>query len=135
MSQDAINAGLAELGSLDHAALGERWRALFGCTPIRHSKSKLVYLTLAWNLQLQAHPHWSKKSSMSRRKRSLDAAPTPALATGTRLVREWQGATHQVAVLDGGFAYAGQTYRSLSAVARAITGTQWSGPLFFGIRK
>ena len=53
---------------------------------------------------------------------------------GTCLVREWQGIEHHVMVLVDGFEYQGRTYRSLSAVARAITGTQWNGPLFFGLR-
>ena len=61
--------------------------------------------------------------------------PPVALKPGTRLLREWQGTTHEVRVLDAGFDYAGQTYKSLSAVARAITGTPWSGPLFFGIKR
>lgn len=135
MIEDAVNAGLAELASLDRSALGQRWSALFGCPAPRHSKSTLLYLALAWNLQLQAHPQWSTPASTRRRKQILNAVATPTLATGSRLVREWQGTTHQVAVLDRGFAYAGQTYRSLSAVAKAITGTHWSGPLFFGIRK
>ena len=135
MSEDAVNAGLAELAGLDRSALGERWSAVFGTSPPHRSKATLLYLALAWNLQLQAHPHWSKAACMNRRKRSLDAVATPTLATGSRLVREWQGTTHQVAVLDRGFAYAGQTYRSLSAIAKAITGTHWSGPQFFGLRK
>ncbi len=135
MSEDTVKAGLAELAGLDRSAMGERWSTVFGTSPPRHSKSTLLYLALAWNLQLQAHPHWSNAASVSRRKRSLDAVAIPTLATGSRLVREWQGTTHQVAVLDRGFAYAGQTYRSLSAVAKAITGTHWSGPSFFGIRK
>ena len=57
------------------------------------------------------------------------------LLEGTRLLREWQGVTHEVTVIEGGYEHQGKRYRSLSAVARAITGTQWSGPLFFGLRK
>lgn len=53
---------------------------------------------------------------------------------GTLLVREWQGAMHSVIVLEEGFAWNGQTYPSLSEVARAITGTKWNGPRFFGLR-
>ena len=53
---------------------------------------------------------------------------------GTRLVREWQGREHAVTVLTDGFEYLGRPYKSLSAVARAITGTRWSGPAFFGLR-
>ena len=57
------------------------------------------------------------------------------LLEGTKLLREWRGVTHEVTVIDGGYEHQGKRYRSLSAVARAITGTQWSGPLFFGLRK
>ena len=62
------------------------------------------------------------------------AKPGPSLSPGTRLLREWQGNTHQVTVLDNGFDYRGTIYRSLSHIARDITGTRWSGPLFFGLR-
>jgi Protein of unknown function (DUF2924) len=57
------------------------------------------------------------------------------LLEGTKLLREWRGVTHEVTVIDGGYEHQGKRYRSLSAIARAITGTQWSGPLFFGLRK
>ena len=53
---------------------------------------------------------------------------------GTRLVREWQGVEHAVTVLESGFEYQGKPFKSLSAVANAITGTHWSGPLFFGLK-
>jgi Protein of unknown function (DUF2924) len=56
------------------------------------------------------------------------------LQPGSTLVREWGGARHRIEVLDKGFAWNGKTYRSLSAVAFAITGTRWSGPRFFGLR-
>jgi hypothetical protein len=58
----------------------------------------------------------------------------PELKPGTRLVREWRGRTHDVLVLDDGFSWQGGHYRSLSAIARKITGTAWSGPLFFGLK-
>jgi hypothetical protein len=56
-----------------------------------------------------------------------------ALTPGSRLVREWHGRSHTVEVGDNGFLYAGRRYRSLSEVARAITGARWSGPRFFGL--
>jgi len=56
------------------------------------------------------------------------------LKAGNRLVREWQGRTYDVLVLDGGFSWQGTHHRSLSALARKITGTAWSGPLFFGLK-
>src|SRR6516165_10814261 len=58
----------------------------------------------------------------------------PQLKPGTRLMREWRGRSHEVLVLDDGFSWQGTHYRSLSAIARRITGTAWSGPLFFGLR-
>jgi hypothetical protein len=57
------------------------------------------------------------------------------LAAGTRLMREYQGEEHHVTVLNSGFEYRGKRYKSLSGIARAITGTQWSGPLFFGLKR
>src|SRR5207302_5578693 len=58
----------------------------------------------------------------------------PELKPGTRLMREWQGQTYEVLVLDDGFSWQGTHHRSLSAIARKITGTPWSGPLFFGVK-
>ncbi len=59
----------------------------------------------------------------------------PQLKPGTRLIREWQGRTYEVVVLDDGLSWQGTQYRSLSAIARKITGTAWSGPLFFGLKQ
>lgn len=59
---------------------------------------------------------------------------SPLYKPGTKLIREWQGKTHGVIVLDNGFEYDGEGYRSLSAIARKITGARWSGPRFFGVR-
>src|SRR5206468_5363452 len=59
----------------------------------------------------------------------------PQLKPGTRLMREWQGRTYEVVVLDDGLSWQGVQYRSLSAIARKITGTAWSGPLFFGLKQ
>ena len=64
-----------------------------------------------------------------------DAPKTSALDPGTRLVREWNGATHTVDVTDDGFEWRGKTYGSLSVIAREITGAVWSGPRFFGLRR
>src|SRR5947199_9197275 len=59
----------------------------------------------------------------------------PQLKPGTRLMREWQGRTYEVVVLDDGFSWQGARCNSLSAIARKITGTAWSGPLFFGLKQ
>lgn len=64
----------------------------------------------------------------------VDAPASRGLKPGTRLLREWQGRTHNVTVTETGLAYEGKMYRDLSEAARTITGTRWSGPLFFGLR-
>ena len=64
--------------------------------------------------------------------RTQDAQGNPGLEEG--LLREWQGQTHHVTVVEGGFEYDGKVWRSLSAIARSITGTPWSGPAFFGLK-
>lgn len=61
--------------------------------------------------------------------------PRPTLTPGTRLFREWQGRTIAVEVTEGGFVWEGKTWRSLSEIARSVTGAQWSGPRFFGLRR
>ena len=63
----------------------------------------------------------------------VDVVASPHLRPGTRLVREWNGRTHVVDVSEDGFAFDGKTYRSLSAIAKRITGAHWSGPRFFGL--
>jgi hypothetical protein len=67
---------------------------------------------------------------MTKRRQRVKDRPI----TGTRLIREWQGVEHCVMVLDDGFEYQGRPYRSLSAIARAITGTRWNGLIFFGLK-
>jgi len=63
------------------------------------------------------------------------AATSPLPRTGTILVREWRGTTHRVTVVDDGYLWNGKTHQSLSSIARAITGTNWNGPRFFGMRE
>jgi hypothetical protein len=73
-------------------------------------------------------------ASLSTRKpaqQENDSAPK----TGTKLIRSWRGEVHEVLATGSGYVYRGQTYSSLSKIARLITGTRWSGPLFFGVRK
>jgi hypothetical protein len=70
-----------------------------------------------------------------RTDKSSIALPTSLPRSGTVLVREWQGATHHITVAKNGFLWNGSTYRSLSSIAHAITGTKWNGPRFFGMRE
>ncbi len=60
-------------------------------------------------------------------------APVGSVSAGTHLVREWNGRTYQVEVIDSGYRFDGKTYPSLTTIAKRITGTHWSGPRFFGL--
>jgi hypothetical protein len=139
---DKVAEMLAELESLEPPELRERWTRTFGRPAPRRMSRDLLLRALAYRVQEQAAGGLSKAA----RKRLAGLAnpdanhgrpsmPTPRLKPGTRLVREWRGEVHQVAVLDDGFEHRGARYDSLSRIARAITGTRWSGPLFFGLRK
>lgn len=131
-------AALPDLLGMDRAALAERWAVAFGCAAPRHSQISFLRSALAWYGQMaqQAGAGSASADKLIRRLRRKAASSAPAiyLAPGTRLLREWQGHTHHVTVLDQGFEYGGKRYKSLTAIARHITGTAWSGPLFFGLR-
>ncbi len=138
---EAVAGDLAALPNLSREALKARWWELFGSTPPSRLGRALMIRGIAYRLQEQELG--GLKSTVRRRLaqaaediaagRSRPASP-PAIKPGTRLLREWQGVTHEVIVLEGCVQYCGQTWRSLSAVAREITGARWSGPLFFGLK-
>ncbi|MCB9833037.1 MAG: DUF2924 domain-containing protein [Planctomycetes bacterium] len=142
---DTVLAQLADLEDLDRKGLLERWRLLFGKEPPGYStammRSRLAYrvqeLAFGGLSELtraalhQALPEGEGGDRKLRRRRPVDGMPV----AGTRLVREYQGRTYDVVVTDQGFELEGRPYRSLSAVARAITGTRWNGWAFFGIKR
>ena len=114
--------------------LRDEWRRRYGVPPTLRAPDLLRYL-LAWRVQADALG--GLDAAVVRQIRQAGKArtsPRLQLAAGSTLAREWQGRLHEVEVLDGGFAHDGRRYRSLSAVARAITGTRWNGPRFFGLR-
>ena len=139
MSQatDALAEALAALAAMNRAALGQRWAEVFGSPAPRNSQAGFLRAALAWHVQMQQQAA-AGSGSVTRLVRGLRRMAATASGTGpsagTRLLREWQGRTHHVTVLAQGFEYQGRTYRSLTAIAREITGTAWSGPLFFGLR-
>lgn len=128
--------GLGDLALLDRSALVERWASVFGCPAPQRVRVTLLRDALAWHCQMAARAGPARVSRLIRgvRRSTTAAAPAATLAPGTRLLREWQGQTHHVTVLAEGFEHDGRRYRSLTAIARHITGTAWSGPLFFGLR-
>jgi hypothetical protein len=129
---------LPALESMDRVALAERWESTFGCPAPRSCQAPLLRGAIAWHLQTQALRQSVGAREVDRvakgLRRAVASSASASLSPGTRLLREWQGQTHHVTVLDSGFEYDGQVYRSLTAVSRAITGMAWSGPLFFGLR-
>jgi hypothetical protein len=116
------------------------WRRLYRSQPPRLSRDLLIR-AIAYRMQELRYGGLSKATS--RKLAALVQAPgsdetiapesTPRIRAGARLVREWNGRTHTVTVEEDGFSYAGRNYRSLSAIAREITGARWSGPRFFGL--
>jgi hypothetical protein len=131
------SALLAELATLDRSALAGRWSEVFGVRAPKSCQATLLRQALAWHAQMQALQRVSGPREAERPYRALKAAAAApgdaALSPGTRLLREWQGRTHHVQVVADGFEYDGRVWRSLSAIARSITGTRWSGPAFFGL--
>jgi hypothetical protein len=123
--------------------LRREWRRLFRSHPPRHIRRDLLVLAIAWKLQERVH---GGLTAADKRKLAgfadelskngdLSHSPAIRLKPGVRLVREWQGQTHTVTVLEDGFEWNGKFQSSLSAIAREITGTHWSGPRFFGLKQ
>lgn len=129
---------VSEIEAMDRATLIATWDRLFG-TPVPKSLSQ-AFLRRFVAFEVQARrtgglPKGFVASLQECKGNSRAAIPqSPRLKPGGRLLREWNGITHVVDVTDTGFRWNGETYRSLSSVARAITGARWSGPRFFGLK-
>lgn len=132
---------LARLPSLDRPALAASWQTAYGAAPPRNISQPLMLRALAYRMQAQSLGGLKPSTQRYLMKIAEDghasraAIPVTQVKSGTRLLREWHGVSHEVTVLDDGVHYKGQHYRSLSQVARQITGAKWSGPLFFGLKK
>lgn len=124
------------LTTMPPAALRAEWRRLYRSQAPELSPD-LLARGIAW--RLQEKQHGGLAPAMERELGRLAAAPQPgasapaSLRPGTRLVRSWNGETYSVLVTEGGYSFNDQTYGSLSSIAKAITGTKWSGPRFFGL--
>lgn len=142
MSELATN--LRELENLDLHELREKWQQHCSTEPPPSMSRELLQRAVGYKMQEEAlgglsrrtllHISTLKTASGTKSLSSVKSA-APAPKSGTKLIREWQGKVHEVLALeDGQFAYGGKTYRSLTTVARQITGTHQSGPRFFGIQ-
>ncbi len=126
---------LSRLEELPSADLRQRWRTLVG-TPAPKISPKLLRLALAWEIQARAGGGHPRSVTQALDQLARGQTRTQNAAPGMRLVREWQGRVHVVTVgEDGVIRWDEREWRSLSEVARAITGTRWSGPAFFGLKK
>ena len=144
MKRSSIDIGveLARLEPLDVSDLRETWRRVHQTPPPPRLSRDLLLRGIAYRLQERAIGGLSRSSlrRLQRGNEESEAAfrrqrpPRVSLKPGTRLMREWHGITHTVVILDDGIEWRGQCYRSLSVVAREITGAHWSGPRFFGLR-
>ncbi len=134
----ALARQLAELERASPAELRVRWERAYKHPAPKRASRDLLLRALAYCIQERAEGGLSK-AALKRLAHLADPKGNdgrpPRLRPGTRLVREWGGAVHQVIVGEDGFDYRGARYASLSRIAREITGTRWSGPLFFGLRK
>ena len=140
-NREGLASELAGLSILDRADLVTRWQDLYGIAPPRGISQALMIRAIAYRMQEQAlgglkpatQRFLTKVAGEVADEQKMTAPPT-AVKPGTRLLREWHGVTHEVILLEKGAQYGDKQYRSLSEVARAITGARWSGPLFFGLK-
>ena len=132
----AIEAEIAHLRSLARDAARRHWRVVFGRTPPADLSRDMLRRMIAWRLQERAFGGLDTESlrflaGLARH----GSSPRRRLKPGTVLVRDYQGQRYTVTVASDGFDWQGTIYPSLSAIARAITGTAWSGPRFFALAR
>lgn len=131
---ERVTEEVRRLADLDLSGLRSVWRRHGYGEPPRMRSTELLARLLAWKIQAEA---FGGLDGVTLRllKGERVQPPHPRLLPGMLLSRDWQGEAHQVEVAPNGFLYRGGTYRSLSEVARTITGTRWNGLRFFGLRQ
>ncbi|MEJ2016751.1 MAG: DUF2924 domain-containing protein [Maritimibacter sp.] len=133
MRTEQLLRSTEEIKALDRSGCLDRWRAVFGRPPPKYLSPQFMHRVLLWELQERMLGGVSRPTERTLpRIAAGKASPAPA-KPGSHLVREWNGRTYQVEVVEGGYVMDGKTWRSLSAIARHITGAHWSGPRFFGV--
>lgn len=133
---------IADLPKLQRSQLLELWYSNFGKSAPAGIRRELMITILAYRIQERAYGGLKKETILKLHKLARQfAKPASAsiraerVKTGTKIVRQWGGHSHEVTVASDGFLYRDTTYKSLSEIARQITGTRWSGPLFFGLKR
>lgn len=127
-------AEVAAVSKLPRTALLTRWRALFDSDPAPRLGNRTMVRIIVSELQWRESGQTLARYARRLQKVAAHTSNTkPHAGSGTRLVREWNGRRHVVDVTPEGYVWNGRTWRSLSAIAREITGARWSGPRFFGV--
>ena len=132
-----MTPSIADIEVMDRVALITTWSDVFATPVPKRLSSPFLRRFLAFELQARQFGGLPK-GFIDRLDRADVVKPetrSPALKPGGRLIREWNGTTHAVDVVDGGFVWNGQRFASLSPIASAITGARWSGPRFFGLKR
>ena len=138
-----LGRALSQLSALDSEQLNERWKVLYGGDPPARFRRPLMTLALAYRLQEKAlgglkpatRRLLQRIAGDARERRPITVELNRRVKPGAVLIREWHGTKHQVTVIKDAFMFKGKRFQSLSKIAFEITGTHWSGPLFFGLRK
>jgi hypothetical protein len=135
-------AELANLPALDRIELVEKWRSIYGTDPPAGVRNNFLMHGIAHRIQEKtlgglkpATRRFLEKAAQDNDVSKQQILPAISIKPGTRLLREWHGVTYEVIILESSVMCNGKHYRSLSEVARSITGTRWSGPMFFGMKK
>lgn len=131
---DGFERAVAEIGCLDRSGCAERWQKAFGRRPPKHLSPQFMRRVLIWHLQNRRFGGLSASTERRLKRLAAGKAARVAAKPGSLLVREWNGRTYQVEVIKDGYVMDGKPWRSLTALARHITGAHWSGPRFFGMR-
>lgn len=139
--ENSLISELVPIATMTYAELHVAWRRHYRAVPPKKMGRDILELGIAWKIQeskLGGLGAAVKRqiADLARTMGAKSDLPKPramSLKSGARLLRTWEGVTHEVMVVDEGFIWSGKTWRSLSAIAREITGTRWSGPRFFGL--
>jgi hypothetical protein len=139
----SVEAEIARLPDLGLAELRERWVELYGTPPPKYFRRGLLVRAVAYQIQVKAFGGLSEATKQRLREiaaavrdGTFEAADLePRIKPGIKLIRTWKKESHEVTALEDGFAWKGERYRSLSTIAKTITGTSWNGWKFFGLKR
>jgi len=141
---------IEQLQSLSREELIQKWKKLFKTNSPQHARKEFLIKHIVWELQAKKQGGYSAQTQKQLDKLADKLANNQEIKeeeinkpcrqgleikAGTKLIREYKGEKHEVVALEKGFEYQSRQYKSLSAIAREITGTQWNGKLFFGVKK